>query len=404
MDRAGFSGGDSGSPARRKEFRELKATVRSFEDTNFDRAELEEKIGGLRVATHPHIPEVRDFEFYARFYSWISEHPLGEEARRWVAVTEEGEVVGHLSSLPQYYRIGGRRIVAHTPADYEVLPSYGFYALSLMRAFFRAAENCVACDILPTVIGIETRLGAEEVGQLDYAAKLLNVSKLPMPQIPARAKKLLNLQTTSGTSRPRLPLPASAKALLNGGLRAADEAMIHAFAGGPEAEILEDFDESFDGLFESVAVAVPCVPEKDAAFLRWRYGPGSPQHPVTILGVREGASLLGYAVLKVTTGGIDGYILDLTTLPGRSDVARALVRGSIRFFRSAGTHLVRYRHGESQTSVQANDLRRLGFFHRGGRRNTLLAKFIEPSLQETARHLSNWSYTIGDGEASFWMR
>lgn len=382
----------------------MKATVRSFEDTNLDREELREKVDGLRVIAHPHIPEVRDYEFYDRFYRWVSEHPLGEESRRWVAVTEEGEVVGHLSSLPQYYRINGRRVVAHTPADYEVHPGYGFYALSLMRAFFRATENCVACDILPAVIGVETRLGAVEVGPLDYAAKLLNVSKLPMPPIPARAKKLLNLQTNSGASRPRLPLPGPAKTILNGGLRLADEAMIRVFADGPEAKTLENFDESFDELFEAVAAAVPCVPEKNAAFLRWRYGPGSPQHPVTILGVREGTSLLGYAVLKVTTGGIDGYIMDLTTLPGREDVARALARGTIRFFRSAGTHLVRYRHGQSPTSAQEKDLKRLGFFHRGGRRNVLLSRFTEPGLHETARHLSNWSYTIGDGEASFWMR
>ena len=40
--------------------------------------------------------------------------------------------------------------------------------------------------------------------------------------------------------------------------------------------MLERFDETFDELFESVAAGVPCVPEKDAAFLRWRYGPSSP--------------------------------------------------------------------------------------------------------------------------------
>lgn len=382
----------------------MKATVRSFEDTNLDSKELEEKVGQLRIVAHPHIPEVHDFGFYERFYRWVSEHPLGRETRRWVAVTEDGEVVGHLSSLPQYYRINGQRIVAHTPADYEVRPGHGFYALSLMRAFFRATENCVACDILPAVIGVETRLGAEEVGPLDYAAKLLNVSKLPTPPIPARVKKLLNLQANSEFSHPRLPLPAPAKSLLNGGLRAADEVLFRAFAGGPKVEILEGFDESFDELFEKVAAAVPCVPEKDAAFLRWRYGPGSPQHPVTVLGVREGGTFLGYAVLKVTTGGIDGYVMDLTTLPGRPDVARALARGAIRFFRSAGVHLVRYRHGESLTSARIGDLRRLGFFHRGGRRNVLLSKFADPSLHETARYLSNWSYTIGDGEASFWMR
>jgi hypothetical protein len=37
-----------------------------------------------------------------------------------------------------------------------------------------------------------------------------------------------------------------------------------------------NFDASFDELFERIAAGVPCVVEKDAAFLRWRYGPGSP--------------------------------------------------------------------------------------------------------------------------------
>ena len=61
---------------------------------------------------------------------------------RWV-VDAEGEIVGHLAALPQYYRINGQRVVAHTPADYMILPGYGFHAITLMRKFFRTCENCV---------------------------------------------------------------------------------------------------------------------------------------------------------------------------------------------------------------------------------------------------------------------
>ena len=376
-----------------------KVSVRQVDDPLLERGELREGIGRLRVVTHPHVPEVHDFEFYDRLYRWVARHPLGDQMRRWVAATDEGEVVGHLSALPQFYRVNGQRVVAHTPGDYEVHPGYGFYALMLMRAFFRTSENCVACDILPSVIGVETRLGAEEVGRLEYTAKLLNVSKIPVPG------RLLRLRGQAPQAvRPRLPLPGPVESVLNGGLRAADEALGAAFGRGPKPEVLGEFDESFDGLFEAVAAAVPCTPEKDAAFLRWRYGPGSPQHPVTILGVKRGGDLLGYAVLKVTTGGIDGYVLDLATRPGRRDVARALLRGAVRFFRDQGTHLVRYRYKESPTSARSGDLRRLGFFYRNSRRNSLLVKFADPELHQTARHLSNWAYTIGDGEATFWMR
>jgi hypothetical protein len=401
----------------------MKAVVRPFDDPA-----LEDGVARLRIQAYPQFPETRDVEFYASAYRWFESHPLGNALHRWVAVTEDGQVVGHLAATPQYYRINGQRVVAHTPCDYMVHHRHGFQALSLMRRFFRATENCVACDMVPAVIQVETRLGAEVAGQLQYAAKLLNVSRLPVPPAPPPVKRLLNLgeppvtargyasrpgtvpsyaeeeQVAPPPVRPRLPIPAPVKKLLNGGLRSVDEALGSAFGGVLKAEEIEGFDESFDELFEEVASKVACVPEKDSAFLRWRYGPGSPQFPVTVLGVKEGDTLLGYAVLMVTLTGQDGNVLDLTTLPERRDVARALLNESIRFFRRAGVQIVRYRFLESPSSPRSSDLRRLGFFYRKGRRNSLLVKFADPRLHETANDTANWSYVVGDGEASFWTR
>ena len=184
----------------------------------------------------------------------------------------------------------------------------------------------------------------------------------------------------------------------------ADEALSSSFGGDLKAKVIEGFDESFDELFEKVAAVVPCVPEKDSAFLRWRYGPGSPQFPVTVLGVKRGETLLGYAVLMVTSTGQDGNMLDLTTLPERRDVARALLRESIRFFRQEGVPIIRYRFLMSPTSARSSDLWRLGFFYRKGRRNSLLVKFADRGLHEVARDIANWSYSIGDGEATFWLK
>jgi hypothetical protein len=236
---------------------------------------------------------------------------------------------------------------------------------------------------VPEAIAVETRLGAKQVGKLHYAAKLLEVSKLPRLPAPLR---------------PVMKAPGW-------GLRALDGALGSIFAQeGQEAQVLDGFDASFDGLFESVAAALPCAPEKDSAFLRWRYGPGSPQSPVTVLGVREGDALLGYAVLRVTVDGSNGYVLDLTTLPGRGDVARSLLKGVIGHFAQARVYIIRYRFLESPTSPRAKDLWRLGFFPRQGRRHTLLVKFADHSLHKAALDPTNWSYTTGDGEASFWVR
>jgi hypothetical protein len=266
---------------------------------------------------------------------------------------------------------------------------------------------------------------------MHYVAKLLNVSRLPTPPLPSPVERLLGLnEQTAPTNvyvdepgaepldvhahtipppqRPRAPIPKPIKGLLNEGLRLVDEVLSGVFGDRSRVEVLEGFDDSFDELFEKIASRMSCVPEKDSAFLRWRYGPGSPQTPVTILGVRNGDELLGYAVLGVTVespaGFRDAYILDLVSLPGRHDVARALLGEAVRFFRKAGVPLVRYRYLESPTSPSSNDLVRFGFFPRKGRNNRLLVKFKDHGLHKVARHIANWSYSIGDGEATFWVK
>jgi hypothetical protein len=388
---------------------------------------LEDKIAQLRILSYPDFPEVHDVAYYSNLYRWYEDHPLSGKLYRWVSVTEKGEVVGHLTAFPQFYRIDGQRVVAHTPGDYMVLPQHGFQAIMLMRSFFRSTENCVVCDMVPAVIGVETRLGAEVVGNLKYAAKLMNVSRLPMPSVPAPLRRLLNLpqqfapargfterlgaeaheveeHVAPPAPRPRAPIPRPLQGLLNRGLRAVDGALASGFGGDLEAEVLDGFDDSFDDLFERVAAVVPCTAEKDAAFLRWRYGPGSPQAPVTVLGVRSRGKMLGYAVLSTAFHGQDGYILDLTALPGRQDVVRALLRETVRSFRRMGVQIIRYRFVESPTSPRSTDLRRLGFFYRRGRRHKLLTKFADTSLRETTGDLVNWSLSFGDGEAGFWIR
>ncbi len=396
------------------EARAVKAAIRQIEGE-----ELQDGVQELRRGVYPDVPYTRDATWHASVWRWLARHPSGGEMRRWVAMDGE-RVVGHLAATPQSYRVNGQRIVAHTPADYMVHPEYGFQALSLMRRFFRSTENCVACDMLPAVIAVETRMWAEEAGKLTYRAKLLDVSQLPSPNLED-ARKILGRFLNRGSSgapeeptegprpempppRPRVPLPAPIKGFLNGGLRAADEALGRGFGGSLRVEELDGFDESFDVLFEKIASTVPCLPEKDAAFLNWRYGPGSPQYPVTVLGVKDpGGQLLGYAVLKVSRNEQDGYPLDLTALPGRPDAARALLRETTRYFRRQGVSMIRYRFVDSPTAPRPNDLWKLGFFPRNDRSNSLLVKFADPTMQETARRISNWAYNVGDGEATFWL-
>jgi hypothetical protein len=339
-------------------------------------------IDRLRTRVYAHRPEIFDADWQASVWRWLETHPLAGEMRRWVVVAGD-EVVGHLAALPQFYRIDGQRVVAYTPADYGVLSQYSRHAILLMREFFSTAANCVSCAVEPAVIMIQTRLGSEEAGKLQFAAKPLNVSAIP------------NFPTAT---------PAPIPQLINWGLRAVDRVLSDPLvADDPRVEVFDGFDESFDELFESVAAATPCVPEKDAAFLRWRYGPGSPQASATLLGARSEGCLLGYAVLWVTPRG-DGYLLDLTTRPGYHDVARSLLRQTVRHFRRAKVRSIRHLFIPSPTSAQTKDLWRLGVLPVGKRSPALLVRFADRSLHIVAHDIANWSYCTGDGEATFWAR
>ena len=355
----------------------MKAVVRPLESRD-----LQKDLTKLRILARSHDPNSYDTDWQLRVWRWLESHPLADRMHRWV-VDAEGEIVWHLAALPQYYRINGQRVVAHTPADYMILPGYGFHAITLMRKFFRTCENCVTTDVMPAVISVETRLGAEEAGRLQHAAKLQNIAAVPsMPtSIPPPITQLCNL-----------------------GLRAVDRALLATIPlDHLRVEVLEGFDEAFDEFFEGVAAAVVCVPEKDAAFLRWRYGPSSPQSGITVLGVREGESLRGYAVLNSTADGDTGYVLDLTTRPGRRDVARALLHGVVHHFRRLRVHSVRYRLVQSPSSPELSDLRRLGFFRWTKNRSSLLVKFTDSALHNTAKNIVHWSYSYGDAEGSFWI-
>src|SRR3712207_4303781 len=201
----------------------MKAVVRPLVDTDL------ESFDRLRTLLFPDRPETFDADRYLSIWRWLGTHPLADQMHRWVVATEEGEVVGHLAALPQTYRISHQRVVAHTPADYMVLPEYGFHAITLMRKFFRTCENCVACDSAPAAISIETSLGAEAAGRLQHAAKLQYVAGLPaLPSAIA------------------VPLTR----LFNRGLQAVDRALRATISVDHlRVEVLEGFDETFDDLF-----------------------------------------------------------------------------------------------------------------------------------------------------------
>ena len=347
----------------------------------------------LRPRLYPGWREASDADWHQAVYEWLARSPADAPMHRWV-LDDGGEIVGHLAAVPLPYTIGGKRLVAHTPTDYMALSGYGFHAVALMRTFFSTCPSYVACNVAGDVSKIEGLFHPTRVGRLVHGLKALDVGAYP--RLPRRV--------------PRLAAVVAGRAL-----RAVDAVLLAAARGGIEVDEAPTaaFDDRFDRLHARVASAVPCTVEKSSAFLQWRYGPGTPREPMRLLTVAEGQDLAGYAVLR-TSSHDEGFILDLTTLPGRRDVARALLAAAVRRFWADRAFVARYRFLPSPVAPAPRDLRRLGFAIRteGGRalpgigperQLELLVKLADPAADAIAGDAEHWTYNQGDGEASFWV-
>ena len=364
-----------------------KVTLRPYED-----ADLEGTLQ-LRPRLYPGWAEATDADWHRAVFEWLARSPADAAMHRWV-LDAGGEIVGHLAAVPLPYRIGGLRLVAHTPTDYMALPGYGFHAVTLMRTFFATCPSYVACNVIGDVSKIEGLFHPTSVGRLVHGLKALDLGAYP--RLPRR-------------------VPRIAAVAASAGLRAIDAVLLAAARGGIEVAEAPTtvFDERFDRLHDQVAAAVPCTVEKSSAFLEWRYGAGTPREPMRLLTVTDGGALAGYAVLRTSTHD-EGFILDLTTLPDRRDVARALLAAAVRRFWEDRAFVVRYRYLPSPVSPSPRDLRRLGFVIRteGGRalpgigperQLELLVKLADPDANALAGEAGHWTYNQGDGEASFWV-
>jgi hypothetical protein len=116
------------------------------------------------------------------------------------------------------------------------------------------------------------------------------------------------------------------------------------------------FDERVGGLFNEVAKTFDLVQLRDQAFLNWRYA--DPRAGGFVIRIAEqGDTLLGYAVTRTSTQQSD--LADLLVVPGRPDVAYALIQDSVQQARDAGSFAMR---GFMMRSHPHYDLlRRAGF-------------------------------------------
>ena len=103
------------------------------------------------------------------------------------------------------------------------------------------------------------------------------------------------------------------------------------------------FSEAINSFWEKARVQFDFVIEKDLGQLSWRYQHGLGDY--VVFQATKGKEILGYIVLENKREGdyVEGFITDLIMLPGRNDVAVALVDEAVKYFNNESVNAIHYR-------------------------------------------------------------
>lgn len=313
-----------------------------------------------------------------RRWAWSQvENLCPENSPKWV-LEAAGAVVGFLGTVPIPYRIGGQRVMTHSPCDYMVAPAYRFHGIKLLRECFKACEFSVSLDDMAATIAVSKFLKARQAGTMRRFDKVLDARPVLRTWPSLRAlPKVVWQGVRAGLALGDVPAMLRSPA-------------VTLYTGG--------FGSNFDRLFARCLAADPmqATVERDSRYLRWRYGPQSPQaHRVVGIAEADG-ELAGYVVCCASRGeGHRGFILELVTAPA---TPRSLVDGllsfAVRELRRQGAWVMRwFLLGEDEERHRAH-LRRWGF-RRQEFAYELLSKLSLPAPPEGA-----WHQHFGDGEPS----
>ncbi len=227
------------------------------------------------------------------YWKYAGNNPAG---RAIIYVMEnEHKIIVHFAVVPYRLRVFGEDVLGSHSIGSMVLPSYqgkGLIKFVADRLFVEVSQrNIIFSYGFPNLLAHDLHkklMGYSDVMAISTWEKQTNANDQPIRKI--------------GTSR-------------------------------FEFLAIQKFDKSVDALWDQVKDEHKIAVIRDAAYLNWRYLE-RPDQKYYAFGLYEADTLTGYVILKLYQDAavLKGHIIDIMSLPGRDDIALALLEGSEGFF------------------------------------------------------------------------
>ena len=260
----------------------------------------------------------------------------------------DGRMVGFSANLFRKWLVRGALRSGRDGVESALHPDYqgtGLYGRrrALTREFPIDHDFWISFASHPASLHIREREGRPIVANpLDNLVRPLDVGRYVRRGGTARRPDGSRTRIAlEGQQRRRLPRPALLKQavwqgrLLRQRLRYRP---LDLHAPNTAVRTVEQFDERVDEFFQKAARPFALIQHRDQASLNWRYADRR-AGPFTIRLAEEGDELVGYAVTRAVGSG--AHLADLLALPGREDVADALIRDAMELGRRVGAPAIR---------------------------------------------------------------
>jgi len=309
-----------------------------------------------------------DWQYY------LNPNNPGSDPEIWVA-REGPALIGHYATMPVKLSINGTDVQGSWGMDVMVAPERQRQGLG--EALFRTWDRHVGASLGMGLSGASYHLFRKlrwpDVGPVPCFAKPLTRRALRRPTWPSGINRLVSALT----------LPFVKVVARSRPLRA-------------EVRLLQRFDDSFTGLWESVAGKFDLAVRRDASYLNWKYT-SAPHVRYSIAALRRDERNAGYAVYRhvVEPRGRVTLLVDFLTDPDDHDGFTTLLGWVDREARRADSDKIRayaLHAGYSRT------LRKCGYFQVKSEIE-LVVKVNAVDVPATFyEKTARWHITLGDSD------
>lgn len=279
---------------------------------------------------------------FLRLYEqlWL-ENPArtGDHVLGWVLQCGTGAIVGFIGLLPIKVQVGGSEVIGGAGHSWVVQPAHRAHSLRLYKQLMAWAEH----HLLWFTTSLEP---AARINAL-FGCKPIPVERFTRQALWMFRPELLAKAALEKAGWPRLaqwserfPANLVAHTLLR--VRFARHRFIRLPCKPMTVELLPDFGQEFDRLWEDNKADYPITTVRDRAFLTWRHVKlPTPLGRTQVLACRDGGRLRGYAAVQVRhaeTAPLTGHFMvtDLFYERRCPEVLGNLLNGLFDFARANG--------------------------------------------------------------------